>query len=68
MWTVHHTSSIKYFEALSYNVVVVVYNYDCLMFPPLVFFSQPSVRLTPGTLLYAGKSPDGNHILVSATS
>ncbi|XP_036435775.1 3-methyl-2-oxobutanoate dehydrogenase [lipoamide] kinase, mitochondrial [Colossoma macropomum] len=27
---------------------------------------KPSVRLTPSTLLYAGKSPDGSHILSSA--
>ncbi|RXN22591.1 3-methyl-2-oxobutanoate dehydrogenase [lipoamide] mitochondrial [Labeo rohita] len=27
---------------------------------------KPSVRLTPATMLYAGKSPDGQHILSSA--
>lgn len=27
---------------------------------------KPSVRLTPATLLYTGKSPDGNHLLRSA--
>uniref|UniRef100_T1KZV8 Protein-serine/threonine kinase n=1 Tax=Tetranychus urticae TaxID=32264 RepID=T1KZV8_TETUR len=27
---------------------------------------KPSVRLTPATLLYAGKSPDGSHLLRSA--
>uniref|UniRef100_A0A9J8A3Z9 Protein-serine/threonine kinase n=3 Tax=Cyprinus carpio TaxID=7962 RepID=A0A9J8A3Z9_CYPCA len=27
---------------------------------------KPSVRLTPATMLYAGKSPDGHHILSSA--
>uniref|UniRef100_A0A4D5R9P1 Protein-serine/threonine kinase n=1 Tax=Scolopendra viridis TaxID=118503 RepID=A0A4D5R9P1_SCOVI len=28
--------------------------------------AKPSVRLTPATILYSGKSPDGNHILRSA--
>ncbi|XP_033853162.1 3-methyl-2-oxobutanoate dehydrogenase [lipoamide] kinase, mitochondrial-like isoform X2 [Acipenser ruthenus] len=28
--------------------------------------SKPSVRLTPTTMLYSGKSPDGSHILKSA--
>ncbi|XP_062341345.1 3-methyl-2-oxobutanoate dehydrogenase [lipoamide] kinase, mitochondrial isoform X1 [Osmerus eperlanus] len=28
---------------------------------------KASVRLTPATLLYAGKSPDGHHVLSSAT-
>lgn len=28
--------------------------------------TKPSVRLTPATILYAGKSPDGSHILRSA--
>ncbi|XP_022085742.1 3-methyl-2-oxobutanoate dehydrogenase [lipoamide] kinase, mitochondrial-like [Acanthaster planci] len=28
--------------------------------------TKPSVRLTPATLLYTGKSPDGNHLLRSA--
>ncbi|RWS07464.1 dehydrogenase kinase-like protein [Dinothrombium tinctorium] len=28
--------------------------------------TKPSVRLTPATLLYAGKSPDGSHLLRSA--
>ncbi|XP_038061572.1 3-methyl-2-oxobutanoate dehydrogenase [lipoamide] kinase, mitochondrial-like [Patiria miniata] len=28
--------------------------------------SKPSVRLTPATLLYTGKTPDGNHLLRSA--
>uniref|UniRef100_A0A9J8AWX1 Protein-serine/threonine kinase n=1 Tax=Cyprinus carpio carpio TaxID=630221 RepID=A0A9J8AWX1_CYPCA len=27
---------------------------------------KPSVRLTPATMLYAGKSPDGQHVLSSA--
>lgn len=28
--------------------------------------AKPSVRLTPGTILYSGRSPDGSHILRSA--
>uniref|UniRef100_A0A671N433 Protein-serine/threonine kinase n=1 Tax=Sinocyclocheilus anshuiensis TaxID=1608454 RepID=A0A671N433_9TELE len=28
---------------------------------------KPSVRLTPATMLYAGKSPDGQHVLSSAS-
>ncbi|CAN7985827.1 unnamed protein product, partial [Ixodes pacificus] len=31
-----------------------------------VFSPQPSVRLTPTTILYSGKSPDGSHLLRSA--
>lgn len=37
--------------------------YNC--FSPLSRSPQAMVRLTPATLLYAGKSPDGNHILVT---
>lgn len=33
-----------------------------------IYFFQPSVRLTPATILYAGKSPDCSHILVSNVS
>ena len=33
--------------------------------PADIAVSQPSVRLTPTTMLYSGRSQDGSHILVS---
>lgn len=37
---------------------------SCVLKYVNVFSPQPSVRLTPTTILYSGKSPDGSHLLV----
>lgn len=37
---------------------------SCVLKYVYVFSPQPSVRLTPTTILYSGKSPDGSHLLV----
>lgn len=42
----------------------VIFKVGYMLFLTAMFFSQSSVRLTPATMLYVGKSPDGQHILV----
>ncbi|XP_026859954.2 3-methyl-2-oxobutanoate dehydrogenase [lipoamide] kinase, mitochondrial isoform X2 [Electrophorus electricus] len=59
------TSSISNYSELARErskTVTSFYNQSAID----VSAEKPSVRLTPSTLLYAGKSPDGNHILSSA--
>ena len=38
----------------------ISFNFNIFFF----FKFQPSIRLTPSTIMYPGKSPDGSHILV----
>lgn len=67
-WTSHRTLG-NYSAVHDYSPakeksrpVVSFYNQSAID----VAAKKPSVRLTPATLLYTGKSPDGNHLLRSA--
>lgn len=68
LWTSTLSKSINWFynqSAIDIAATKVSTDVIDTIFNSLISSFQPSVRLTPATILYSGKSADGSHTLVS---